>query len=257
MGYKCPKFGKGHKEHANRKSCPDYVPPATTQAPTSQAPPPAPPPPEGESKPPTSPPKPPEEPKKEGFFDRAFGWSRSTASTVSSPEVPTAAQSYVLDGDDVLGFWQIVFSVAEMVINFVLRLGRYAPGTKDEKGNDIGGKPLAPLPPELCDMRSSNARKMLIGRNMTHVTSQLFISAGVRTKAEAHALISEGEGIVAFGGTFLGIGQHIVSQFLLSEWWASFNAPAKPGEKKAGGFDFSSLDPLGLFSKKEAPAAPA
>ncbi len=233
MPYTCP--NPKHKRHANRKACPDYVEPHTVDAPQTSTPPPGPTtPPEQQSAPPTTPPKPadaPTPPKgEEGIFDRMFGWNRQPASTVSSTQTPTAQQSYVLDGDDVVGFWQIVFSLLEMVINLFLAW--------------IEAKSL---PKDLCDLQASNAKKMLLTRNMAHTTSQIFITLGVKTKAEAHALVAEGEGIIAFGGIFIGIGMHLVTEVPKSKKWQEWTKaePAKPGEKSKGLFDFGIPEWLG------------
>lgn len=190
----------------------------------------------------TEPPKP-KEPEKSAW-DKFVEFVREPAKTVASPDVPQRQESYLLEGEDVVNFWQIVFSLFEFAINGFLRF--------------LGAKVL---PPELCDIKGSTASKLLISRNMRHTTSQFFISLGVGTKGEAQALIGEGEGIVSFGNIFLGIGWHLIIEVPKSPRWKEWfpekpvgAAPASP----AGGAVNAWWDPLGVFAKKtEAPASPA
>jgi hypothetical protein len=190
-------------------------------------------------------PKPPEPEK--SALDRFVEFIRTPASTVASPEVPTKQESYLLEGDDVVRFVQIILSIFEYVMNGFLRWM---------------GAPI--LPDDLCDVTKSKASSLLVSRNLRHTISQIFISAGVRTKGEAQAIIGEGEGIVAFAHIFAGIAWHLITELPKSPKWKEW-FPDRPGvaptfslmpATQPGGNAW--WDPLGVFTKKaEAPAAPA
>jgi hypothetical protein len=181
-------------------------------------------------------------PEKTGW-DKAVEFIRGPAKTVSAPEVPTKQEAYLLEGDDVVNFWQIIFSILELGFNLLCRFLE-----------------IKDLDPDLCDVKKSKASSLLISRNMRHVTSQLFISVGVQTKGEAQALIGEGEGIVSFGHIFFGIGMHFLTELpkspVIKRWRAQnpLAAPAGPADAKGDGrawWDFA-----GLFTAKPTVEAP-
>jgi hypothetical protein len=136
--------------------------------------------------------------------------TRETATTIAAPEVPTKADTteWLLSSDDVVSFWAVIFSIAEMVLNAILS---YFKAPK--------------LPPEICDIKNSKSTQFLMNRHMRVTTTQLFISAGVKTPETAHNLIQEGEGIVAFGGIILAIVWHMVKEIpkteVYKEWKTS------------------------------------
>ncbi len=234
MPYNCPTC---QKRHANRAACPITRAAVRAQAAAAQqqAPPMQPVPQAASAGPGKAPTPPPAE--KGSVVDRLFSWARSPGQTVTAAEAPTAAQSYLLDPEDVTSFWQIIFSVAELVINLFL-----------------GWIEAKPLPEELCNLRKSRANQLLVQRNMVHTTSQLFISIGVKTQAEAHAIIGEGEGIVAFGGIIVGIAQHLVTEVPKSRKWKEWFPDVPAGPKAQAGTTGWNWDPLGLFGKKEEKA---
>jgi len=178
--------------------------------------------------------KAPEPPK--GAWDRFVEFVREPAKTVASPDVPEKQQAYLLEGDDVVNFWQIVLSLGEFVLNLVLR---------------IFGAPA--LPEDLMDVKKSKASSLLISRNMRHTTSQLFISIGVQTKGEAQALIGEGEGILAFGHIFAGVAWHFINEIPKSPGWKKWVERVPGAEGPKGGPQSAGnawWDPLGVFTKK-------
>lgn len=229
--------------HANEGACPviraerkaaktQNVPERRTEprdaAPTPEAPKPAAPPPE------------------KGAWEKFVEFVREPAKTVASPEVPEKQQAYLLEGEDVVNFWQIVLSLFEFALNLVLR---------------IFGAPM--LPDDLMDVKKSKASSLLISRNMRHTTSQLFISIGVSTKGEAQALIGEGEGILAFGHIAAGVAWHFINELPKSPGWKKWidRAPGAQGPNlltptpnASGG---AWWDPLGWFNKAPADATKA
>lgn len=217
--------------HANRQACPiekaRLKAQKTRVAPEATKPP--------ELRIPTEPPKPKPPPEK-GTWDKFVEFVRGDASTVAAPDVPEKQESYLLEGEDVVSFWQIIFSLFEFGMNLLFRFLE-----------------VKELPPELCDIKGSKASSLLVSRNMRHTTSQLFISMGVRTKADAQAIIGEGEGILAFGHIFVGIGWHLITEIPKSPkwkaWTATSNAPAPAGAPAASTGN-AWWDPLGVFTKK-------
>jgi hypothetical protein len=177
--------------------------------------------------------------------ERVVSFVRESARTVSAPAVPTVQEAYLLEGEDVVGFWQIILSIGEMLINLLLTFLE-----------------VKKLPEEICDLKKSKATQLLISRNMRHTTSQLFISLGVKTKGEAQAIIGEGEGIVSFGGIFLAIGYHLVTEIPKSpviDRWKKEGIFGPPGPVAPGAPGGTAprpwWDPWGLTTPAP-PAAP-
>jgi hypothetical protein len=161
------------------------------------------------SPPPTKAPAEPAKPK--GTWDSLVEFFHEPAKTVAAPNVPEAQQSYLLDGDDVVRVVQTFLSIIEFAINLFMRY--------------MGG---ATLPEDLCDVTKSKASSFLVSRNLRHTVSQLFISAGVKSKGEAQALIGEAEGVVALGHIVGGIAYHLMTELPKSKRWKEW-FPDKPG----------------------------
>src|SRR5271155_5030117 len=63
----------------------------------------------------TTPPKPPAPEK--GAWEKFVEFIREPATTVASPEVPTKQESYLLEGDDIVRFVQMLLSFGELILN--------------------------------------------------------------------------------------------------------------------------------------------